>query len=55
MNRRSLGGGIWAYLVVGAFVLVTLLPLYVMVSVALMPSATLSSNLYHLWPSTAVS
>lgn len=51
MPQRA-GRSLWAYLVVGGFVLITLLPLYVMVSVALMPTTGLSQNLYRLWPST---
>ncbi len=52
MSPHGVGRGFWAYFVVGAFVLLTLMPLYAMVSVALMPSAGLSANLYRLWPST---
>src|SRR5437588_11135727 len=47
MSARQLAP---AYFVLILFTLITLFPLYVMLSVAVMPSRNLVSQLYHLWP-----
>jgi multiple sugar transport system permease protein len=44
-------GEFWvAYIILGAFGLVTLFPLFIMVSVSLIPSKGLSTALFDLWP-----
>lgn len=49
--RRPIPWDVWfGYGVLGAFTLVTLFPLYVMIAVSLIPSQGLASALYHLWP-----
>lgn len=44
-------GEFWvAYIILGVFGLVTLFPLFVMVSVSLIPSKGLAASLFNLWP-----
>ncbi len=50
-SRVHSPGELWAaYILLGIFCLITLFPLFVMVSVSLIPSQTLAPSLYHLWP-----
>lgn len=39
-----------AYFITGVFSLITLFPIFIMVSVSLMPSQGLASQLFYLWP-----
>lgn len=41
---------IFSYAVLGIFTLLTLFPIFIMVAVSLMPTSSLSTELYHLWP-----
>lgn len=52
-SRSARGASIWAYLPLIVFVLITALPVYVMISVSLIPSKGLYTGLYHLWPAKA--